>query len=1637
MGSECYERNELHFAETHLYLCSVGRENVLCKLADIAPKVDRPERETDRLSLGVLKLDSEWRYSGFELSPVIWIVKNRAKLKSRQEKEEGVYQGTVDRCRSESKKIASSLGQKFSGKGVLNCGDIREAVEEQLKPYFCMDEDEAIDFDADTVLVDYAAYTDEKKAEQCQREARLSGSFFSKDLEMLREAVRQINGESELDNSSLNLVFRYLEGGLGKDEDELSSHHDILKNSSAELQSFYSDVLDLDRVPLGRWPSQYPLALMQQVAVNLVAGRIKDKYLVKDVMSVNGPPGTGKTTLLKDIIAANVVEKAELLATYKKPDAAFDDDKVTEISGGKNKYGVSRFKDERINDLGIIVCSSNNPAVDNISTSLPDGEEFAGGLCEEEYGSLREETTCGSLYTWKDYPKDGCIDKKTKTDNKGREIRETKEIYFSYAADKQLSKSKAQNLYDYAQSELNPGMFIAARLGNSDNRKNFINKGLWPILNSLGINNRLNWPEGEPNLDRFIKARKLFLDQRDWVKSLMEQRSQAAKKVEEQLCAIARNDKRISDISQQKNDLKEELSSLKRDLIDDVQQWSIEAHVPCDVARFEDVLPFLDQLTRDTASFVAEKNRLVSVVKLVGERKGLSRFAKVRAKKVGDAEAMLEKFVREHRADDRRLKLLEQVEGAYGRTSERISLIKRRQNGLDNEELRIRDKQKADINCLHRAEADCVDRIGTNFVSEYCSKDQDEPDNDFFGVAKEAHLRNPTKSIDGEEHDLMRERDKLFVRALDLTREFVLASKCMRDNLYALAYVMGDGKKYDAATKQAAMPALFQSLNVLTPIISSTFASVERLFEDVPIGQSEKAPFGLLIIDEAGQAVPFAAVGALSRCRRALVVGDPSQIEPVVTSEVKMLRRALGKDIANGYKEDSASVQKLADVVNPYGHNRTDDDDSSNSQWVGCPLGIHRRCVSPMFDISNKVSYGGSMINETLPPSEEKAKRFCKESSQWINISGSQVGDKDYYVPKQGEEVVEIVKKAFKNCGGKVPSLFVISPFKTVIAGIKQELGNKKFGCSREEKNRFINSNIGTVHTFQGKEADEVIFVLGCDKRASGVVGFVSPNIVNVAASRAKYRLYIIGDYNVWKVNNSVKIAKRELDVAWVPHWEKYQEYKEQGKGAEAQRELKQTVALLPKVTSIPALSEDEDGALPQFDQEENAAALDTVPYFENVKEALKRGPFSFADLLSDDDCKLFGFETCADLELAFADCAQDNKTNLVLDNLKHGMFLYGLLSKMPDSDWSPSLIMFCNAAELYMRKLLLPSLRKIAPNAKSGHKKGKENVLLCDLTEGQEKTFTLGEYGPILKEKEVRLNLARCYCMGSGQDFGFNPKPSCSSETFPCQEDWWSAFEDGLDKLRKKRNKVAHGGSSKINAEFSRGFLSRLFSSFFPESYSCQDKTFVAIMEQSCVFGAVGRGIEEALSGDVFVPSEGILGIKDSFASGCSEYEESEDAAKKAQVGSLTGAKGDACERNRGNGACDVGRGIRHDDKMVLAEGAAAPKSLGKWDEQATESIRQLVKETQHEKLKGSKQWQSKVFVVLVEEGFLERVESSGKDHSSPKKGWKATQKGLSVGINDNPRLLEREPKEYNPVFSKKAIEYIDANLKNWLEKL
>lgn len=148
-----------------------------------------------------------------------------------------------------------------------------------------------------------------------------------------------------------------------------------------------------------------------------------------------------------------------------------------------------------------------------------------------------------------------------------------------------------------------------------------------------------------------------------------------------------------------------------------------------------------------------------------------------------------------------------------------------------------------------------------------------------------------------------------------LHRAFVdAAAKPLKDNLAALMKVFTN-QSLPTAEKQALLPDLWSSLFLVVPLVSTTFASVNRM-----LGKLPPESLGWLLVDEAGQAEPQAAVGAIMRTKRAVIVGDPIQIEPIVMLPNMLtdaICRTFGVD-SEQYSAPRASVQTLGDAASAY-----------------------------------------------------------------------------------------------------------------------------------------------------------------------------------------------------------------------------------------------------------------------------------------------------------------------------------------------------------------------------------------------------------------------------------------------------------------------------------------------------------------------------------------------------------------------------------------------------------------------------------------------------------------------------------------------------------------------------------------------
>lgn len=66
----------------------------------------------------------------------------------------------------------------------------------------------------------------------------------------------------------------------------------------------------------------------------------------------------------------------------------------------------------------------------------------------------------------------------------------------------------------------------------------------------------------------------------------------------------------------------------------------------------------------------------------------------------------------------------------------------------------------------------------------------------------------------------------------------------------------------------------------------------------------------------------------------------------------------------------------------------------------------------------------------------------------------------------------------------------------------------------------WVRNRVGTIHTVQGREAEAVIFVLGAPNADQmGARGWAgkTPNLLNVAVTRAKEVVYVVGNRSLWK----------------------------------------------------------------------------------------------------------------------------------------------------------------------------------------------------------------------------------------------------------------------------------------------------------------------------------------------------------------------------------------------------------------------------------------------------------------------------------------------------------------------------------------
>jgi predicted nucleic acid-binding Zn-ribbon protein len=765
---------------------------------------------------------------------------------------------------------------------------------------------------------------------------------------------------------------------------DIKQRTDLLKEADAFFKT-----IDPDKMPMGRWPSnpQFGAYSAQLGAMNTALEELKEG----GIMGINGPPGTGKTTLLSDIVADVIVQRAKKLIKANNILIFMPGERIQRESDFLTHFPI---KTPLFEDTGIVVASNNNAAVENISKELPQRDKI-----------------------------DPCF---------------TEAGYF-IAHTKSMIEKESWGL-------------LAVALGNSENRGLFKSNFWFNTKEEKRFSHYLGSLYNNPeDIDHTLGYRGKFEQAKIELNGLIVEYETFLRSASAFHAALP---KQLSDLKEQiklerdLNELKEKAVTLEnqiRDLKEDLDRLKAE------LKEIKELIT-LHQLGKPSFFFFQ---------KLFSSRS----------------------FKQWNMPLQQYLKDLNKISSTISETGKEGHQLK---TLLNKNEAGQKDIKKELTLTENRIKAYAKKK--ETFIQDYGIASGNLPDENLYKAYTENrsafHKSNPWSS-----EKLNTLRSNIFLTSLKIHEYAVLSNaKQFRNNINILLEML-DGK---ATVSKTIATSVWKTFFFLVPVVSTSLASVSRLFKNL-----EEDSIGWLLLDEAGQATVQSAAGIINRSKRSIIIGDPLQIEPVMTSPTKLIE-ILNRPYKNEpiWSPHQSSAQQLADRISPQGTEMEQSDEQKI--WTGFPLRTHRRCADPMFTIANHIAYSDQMVKAT-PDSENSA---ALGPSTWFHVAGKTVENKQVI-----REEIELLKEKLAIIQDR-DNIFVISPFKSV--------ADK---CRTELHINFPKVKCGTIHTFQGKETDTVFLVLGSDPKSEGARRWASakPNMLNVALTRAKKHFYVIGNRTLWQ----------------------------------------------------------------------------------------------------------------------------------------------------------------------------------------------------------------------------------------------------------------------------------------------------------------------------------------------------------------------------------------------------------------------------------------------------------------------------------------------------------------------------------------
>ncbi len=291
-------------------------------------------------------------------------------------------------------------------------------------------------------------------------------------------------------------------------------------------------------------------------------------------------------------------------------------------------------------------------------------------------------------------------------------------------------------------------------------------------------------------------------------------------------------------------------------------------------------------------------------------------------------------------------------------------------------------------------------------------------------------------------------------------------------------------------------------------LVATTLAKV--CTSDLFDGQT----FDAVVIDEASMAnLPYLMVLAAKAKSHIVVVGDPMQLPPIALTDDTHARKFLEEDIFTF----ASGADTTEDLFAWHDENRP----------LTTFYDTQYRLNEDLAEVLSTVFYEGRLKTAEADENLDPAITPQESSAPTVNVIDSQKYGPVLTQKDEGRGfspvnevhshiLIKMVRRLVLKNQVPVDEIGIIVPFRSTVYDIRNELYENDFGMIE----------VGTIHTFQGREKDVILFdtvmsgeqqygrrrhysVRPFDEEKNGLA---VPRLLNVAFSRSKERLVLLAD---------------------------------------------------------------------------------------------------------------------------------------------------------------------------------------------------------------------------------------------------------------------------------------------------------------------------------------------------------------------------------------------------------------------------------------------------------------------------------------------------------------------------------------------